>query len=87
MLDVISQVNSIDKSLVENEGVHSVVLVDKSYRKQLTKAFTKKFIGDFYVANIDAREKDMFLLEAYGVDKLFDRQGIEVVGDQLLIAK
>lgn len=87
MLDVISQVSSIDQSLYENEGVRSVVLVDKGYRKQLTKAFTQKFIGDFYVANIDARTEDMQLLERFGVEKLFKQQGVEIFDGQLITAK
>lgn len=87
MLDVISQVNSIDTTLKENEGVHSVVLVDKSYRKQLTKTFTNKFIGDFYVANIDARGEDMSLIESYGAQKFFDQQGIRIIDQKIVSAK
>lgn len=49
-LEVMTHFNSIDKKIKE-EGFESVILVDKRYKSTLTKPFTKKFIGDYYVAN------------------------------------
>ena len=49
-LEVITHMNSIDKKIKEL-GFETVVLVDKSYRKQLKYPFTNLFIDDYYVAN------------------------------------
>ncbi len=53
IFEVITHFNSISKILNKN-GIESVFLVDKSYKKQLTKAFTKMFVNDYYIANFDA---------------------------------
>jgi signal transduction histidine kinase/large-conductance mechanosensitive channel len=53
IFEVITHFNSISKILAKSD-IDSVYLVDKSYKKQLTKAFTKMFVNDYYVANFDA---------------------------------
>lgn len=87
LVDVISQVDSIDDSLFENEGVHSVVLVDKSFRKQLSNAHTRKFIQDYYVANMDARIEDMERLDRLGIDNVYNNPGVIVDENQLITIK
>jgi diguanylate cyclase (GGDEF)-like protein len=87
MVDVISQIDSIDQALSEMSHVHSVVLVDKRYRKQLTNAFTGKFIDDYYVANIDATEPDIALIERYGVERAFKHSGYMVFDGYLVVTR
>ncbi len=50
IFEIISHFNSIADQL-HHQGISSVILVDKSYKEQLTKPLTKLFIGDYYVAN------------------------------------
>jgi len=50
IFEVIAKFNSIATKL-EQEKIYSVFLVDPSYKKQLTKAYTKRFIDEYYVAN------------------------------------
>ncbi|KUJ75633.1 hypothetical protein AVO42_10050 [Thiomicrospira sp. XS5] len=87
MVDVISQIDSIDQALSEMSDVHSVVLVDKRYRRQLTNAFTGKFVDDYYVANIDATEPDIKLIERYGVERAFKDSGYKVFDGYLMVTR
>ncbi len=54
LIEVITKFNSISEKL-EKEGMNLVVLVDKKYKNQITKPFSKLFIDDYYVANINAK--------------------------------
>ncbi len=67
IFEVIAKFNSIAEKL-EGEGVYPVFLVDKSYKKQLTKAFTNIFLGDYYVTNQNADEEYLKLLETAQVE-------------------
>lgn len=87
LVDVISQINSIDNALAETNGVRSVVLVSKRYRKQLTNAFTGKFIDDYYVANNDADTKDMALIKKFGVDQVFFSSNYVLFDNQLMVTR
>ncbi|MDG4812645.1 diguanylate cyclase [Hydrogenovibrio sp. 3SP14C1] len=87
LVDVISQINSIDHSLAETNGVRSVVLVNKRYRKQLTNAFTGKFIDDYYVANSDADTRDMALINKFGVEKIFSSSNYVLFENQLMVTR
>lgn len=86
VLDVISQVDSIDRALRSGSGVNSVVLVDKHYEKQLTKARTGQFVDGYYIANQGVPDSLLSRIKDYGVDKLYHAKGHIVVGDTLVIA-
>ena len=53
VLEVVSHFNSISRQLSKN-NISSVVLLKKEYKKQLIDPFTKMFVDDYYVANVDA---------------------------------
>ncbi len=55
IFEIITHFNSIYEALLK-DNINSVILVDKKYKKQLTKAFTKIFIDDYYVANYSANK-------------------------------
>lgn len=64
IVETLAKFNSI--AIKMNElGNKILILVDKSYKKQLTKAFTNIFIGDYYVANLNA---DKNLIDIYKKD-------------------
>ncbi len=67
MFEVITHFNSIDRRL-QSKGYRSVILVDEKYKKQLKFPFTKKFVGDYYVANLDADPTLMDILRDRGVE-------------------
>ena len=55
MIEIITHFNSIAK-ILEKENIKPIVFVDKRYKKQLTKAFTKIFVNDNYIANLNANK-------------------------------
>lgn len=56
IFEVITHFNSITKKL-QKEGLETVLLADKKYIKQLKYPFTKIFLNDYYIANLDAKQK------------------------------
>ena len=56
VIETIAKFNSISKKM-QDSGCNNLILVDKKYKAQLTRAFTKKFIKDYYVANLNADAK------------------------------
>ncbi len=49
-IEVITHFNSIAERLKDRD-IEPIILADKIYKKQLTKAMTNLFIGEYYVAN------------------------------------
>lgn len=85
MVEVITHFNSIIKEL-EQAGIRSVVLVDKRYRKQLTKAVSKTFIDDYYVANFDIHSSDIKQITKLGVANLI-RQSRPIIDGETLVTR
>ncbi|ADN08411.1 sensor domain-containing diguanylate cyclase [Sulfurimonas autotrophica] len=55
-LEVITHFNSISRAL-KKSGIESIVLLNKYYTKQLEYPFSKNFLGEFYIANLDVSKK------------------------------
>lgn len=70
-LGVITHFNSISKSLKDGK-IDSVVLLKKEYKKKLLYPFTKLFIDDYYVANLDAPLEIREYLKKHGVENYFN---------------
>ncbi len=71
IFEVIARFNSIAEKL-KKEAIHPVFLVDKNYRKQLDKAFSSRFIGDYYVANNNVEESYLKLIETQQVENFIN---------------
>ena len=71
VIEVITHFNSIAKKLKSN-GVSAIILADKRYQKQLINSFTQKFIGEYYVANLDADDDLSIYLKEHDVEKYID---------------
>jgi diguanylate cyclase (GGDEF)-like protein len=80
-IEVISKFNSISKQLLNN-GYELVLLVDKSYRDQIQKPFTKMFIDDYYIANLDASEENRNYIQKYGVEKLIQNNNFYITDER-----
>ena len=52
-VETIAKFNSITLKM-QNKDIDTIVLVDKNYKNQLKFPFTKKFIDDYYIANLDS---------------------------------
>ncbi len=81
VFEVIAKFNSIATKLKEY-GVESVFLADKSYRAQLTHAFTKMFIDDYYVANIDALPKYKKRLHQIGIEGIINENKEYIIDEK-----
>jgi diguanylate cyclase (GGDEF)-like protein len=68
-LEVITHFNSIATKMKE-EDVSTVVLVDKSYKKQIVHPFSQTFIDDYYVANINTDFEVLSYIDEKGVDEI-----------------
>lgn len=74
-IEVISQFNSISNQLLNN-GFGLVLLVDKAYKDQIQKPFTKMFLDDYYIANLNASESNRNYIQNFGIEKLIhDKNG------------
>ena len=80
VVEVITHFNSIAKKL-EKKRIDAIFIADKRYKKQLTKALSKTFIGDYYVANLDAKKTLIKYFNNYGMDKYLEN----VKNDQFYI--
>ena len=56
LIEVITKMNSIAKKFEERE-LDLVILVDEKYKNQIKKPFTKEFLGDYYIANLNAKKE------------------------------
>lgn len=83
IVEVITHFNSIAKTL-ENRGIFSAILVDKKYKKQLVNPLTKKFIEDYYVANLNLNSEVEALIKKYRVKNFIDINSYKVFGDYLV---
>lgn len=58
ILEVITHFNSIMNNLRDNDLVEPIILVDDAFSEQLKQnAFSKLFLKNYYVANLDVSEE------------------------------
>jgi len=70
IVEVVSHVTPLVNQLKRIHGVDSIVLVEKRFREQLTKAQTGVFVNDYHVANSGANPKYLKLLERLGEQEI-----------------
>ena len=58
IFEVITKFNSITKKL-SDENIDAAIIVDKKYKQRIKIPFSKTFIQDYYIANIDLK-KDIY---------------------------
>lgn len=80
-IEVITKFNSIAKQL-QNNGFEPVMLVDKSYKKQIKEPYTKMFVGDYYVANLNASKQNQEYIEKYGAEKLIESKDNYIIDNK-----
>lgn len=67
LIECIGKYNSITKKMRE-KGFRSVVMLDEKHSKKLKFPFTKRFLQNRYIANLDADEELLSFIETMGVD-------------------
>lgn len=70
-LEALAKFNSISLKM-QKLGYDNVIIVDEKYKNQLTYPFTKIFIDDYYVANLNAKEEHLVFIKNESVKNLID---------------
>ena len=78
LVETIAKFNSIAIKM-QSKGFDIVGLVDKSYKSQLKFPFTKKFINDYYVANLNAKPELTEFIQDKDIKELMTTQEYTVV--------
>ncbi|MGA1932797.1 ATP-binding protein [Arcobacter sp. YIC-464] len=68
-LEAITKFNSISKSILSH-GFSAIIIADKKYTDKIKYPFSKKFIGSYYVANLDASNDILNILNEEKIDEL-----------------
>lgn len=77
-VEVITKFNSITKK-IQADGIEPIILVDKAYKNQLRKPYTKLFIDDYYVANINVNSKIVDYVRQKGVERFWGKNSYETM--------
>ena len=70
-VEFISKFNSISKNL-KFEKIEPIFILSREKSKKLIEPFSKIFIGDNYIANIDANQSILKYIERIGVDRFLN---------------
>ena len=77
IVETLAKFNSIAIKM-QKKGFDTVVLVDKSYKKQLNHAFTRNFIDDYYVANLNAEESLLDFIHSESVEHFIHEENFHI---------
>lgn len=81
-LESITKFNSISKSITSH-GFEAIVLANKKFKNKIKYPFTQKFIGSYYVANLDASVKILENLNEKKIDELIKVANHSIYNDYL----
>ena len=81
IFETMAKFNSVAIKLSQ-EDIDCLVIGDKKYKQQLTHPFSDKFIGDYYVANKNAKDSLVRFAEKIGVEKIISEKEFAVYGDE-----
>ena len=70
-IETIAKFNSVAKKM-KKDTWQTLVLVDKSYKKQLTKGITNRFIDGYYIANLNPSAKFVNLIKKSNIEELIN---------------
>lgn len=83
LIEVISKMNSVARNIKEM-GYEPIIVVDKKYKEQIKKPFTKKFVNDYYVANLNASDMILDDLRDEGLNDILSTNDYIVKNDNLI---
>ncbi|QDF28373.1 ATP-binding protein [Halarcobacter anaerophilus] len=83
IFEIITHFNSIAKILKENK-IDALVLADKKYKETIKYPFTKRFIKDYYIANLNANKNLLNLVEKENLEKVLSIKDYELIENRIL---
>lgn len=84
LLELITHFTPLTQSLQRETGTESVLLTDKRFRSQLSKAITGQFIDGYYVTNEAASPQLIDLVQKNGVSRLVKADEYLTVGNYVM---
>lgn len=73
IVEVITHFNSIAKRMFQS-NINTVILVNKRYKEQITKPFSKLFVDDYYVANYNAKPELLNYIQKNDVETFINQE-------------
>lgn len=86
IFEVITHFNSISKRLEDN-SIDSVIIANKKYIKKLIFPLTKKFVGEYYIANMNAKDEIINTLEQNDIEKILQSKDYLILKDRLVVVQ
>jgi len=86
IFEVITHFNSISRML-EKQKIDTLILADKKYKDKITHPFTKNFMGDYYIANFNAKEYLIDLVENKGIEKILEIKDHKIINNKFLLTQ
>jgi len=77
IIEVIAKFNSIAKKMQE-EACQTLILVDKKYKKQLTKVPKDRFLKEYYIVNINPNQDLLKRVSLASLEKLINIKTYEI---------
>lgn len=83
-IETIAKFNSIAIKM-KDVGTTTLVVVDKSYKKQLTHSATNKFVEDYYIANLNPSRELLNILNEESVEKYINIKDYQIDESRALL--
>ncbi len=83
IFEVITHFNSISRILKES-NMDVLILADKRFYKKLTHPFSKKFLDEYYIANLDETESLVKTIEKYDIEKIINLNNFLLIDDNFI---
>ncbi|WP_321468414.1 ATP-binding protein [Halarcobacter sp.] len=83
IFEVITHFNSISK-ILENNKINSLVLADKQFKDKIIYPFSKKFLDDYYIANLNAQDSFIKLIKKEGIENILNLKKYKIVNNNIL---
>jgi len=83
MIEMITHFNSVAKKLVKS-NIEPIMIVDEKYTKHMIKPFTGIFIGQNYIANLNASKTLMKKIEQNGIKNFMNIDDYMLLDDYII---
>ena len=70
MVEIITQFQPLINELQAEDGIESVLLVDKNFKHQLTRVDQTAFLNDYFISNDNASSEFLAWIKKQGVERL-----------------
>jgi signal transduction histidine kinase len=77
-IEIITKFNSLANK-IKMDNIEPIILVDKSYKKQLVSPFSNRFIDDYYVVNTNVSEAILDFVATKKVPTFWNKNGYEIM--------